>query len=434
MSTNNTTSRRVAVIALAAVIVTAGLAACKQVAEIADTAAKTAQPIPSAEDTMTSLLQINRAMGAAMSAGEKELTINTAGISEEELQNISDNMSTFWGKPANYRITGEFKDIEGILPGRAVDIYSISNSFELSDNYYIYDFIRNGKPIPEDRPRAKQIADVLPVIAADVFPDPAATDYEKTLAAHDWLVTNLEYDVTAPAKGEENSAYGAFILNRTMCQGYAEALELLLKCYTDVEIVQIVGEAKNLGNRGFEPAETDSGATEADGAAAPEIESGEGEDEAAGETALPPVDEWNGHAWNAVKLDGDWYHVDTTFDDPIGGATGNISHFYFGQTDSVMKRNHRWAAAYFPVSNSDNFLFFRQSGLFAEDWDEFQSILTGLLEEAPVDRVEIAVIDASIDEDNIQFVYKVRMDLDMLYWSELVWEDIHIQSLELYYS
>ena len=453
MSNNNKAIGRAPAIALAALVVMAGLGACKPLAEIKEVAIKAADPLPTAEDTLTSLLEINRAMEEAMSRGETELTFNAAEVSEKELRNISDNMSTFWGKPVNYMITGELAGIEGIVPGRAVDVLRITNSFELSNNYYIYDYIRNGTAIPDDRPRAKEIAAALPGIASEIFTNPAATDYDNTLAAHDWLVTNLKYDETAPAKGEENGTYGAIVLRRTMCQGYAEALELLLRCYTGVEIVQIVGMAKNIGSSGFDPSEAEGEVLEGEGSegAAGENPAGEGEGEGAsadgsaeaepgeGEWAdagqgLAPEPEWGGHAWNAVKLNGAWYQVDATFDDPIGGESDTLSHFYFGQTDELMSRNHRWAAEYFPVSNAWNFLYFRQSGLFAEEWDEFQSILTELLVEAPVESVEIAVKDASIDESNIQFVYKARSDLEMLYWSEQVWEDIHVHSIELYYT
>ena len=458
--------KKLIVLFVAVIVALTGFGACSPIKEITEAAELTTQDIPSWEDTIISLLEINRAMEAAMSRGETELTFNAAGVSEDELKNISDNMSTFWGKPLNYMITGELTGIEGIIPGRAVDVQTITNSFELSNNYYIYDYIRHGTEIPEDRPHAKEIAAVLPGIAAEIFSDPAATDFDKTLAAHDWLVINLDYDMTAPAKGEENGTYGAIILKRTMCQGYAEALELLLRCYTDVEIVQIVGEAKNIGSSGFDPdvmegegaegADGEAGGDAADGTAGGEAagagaEPGEGagagegadagEGAGAGEgegadagPAPPPEPEWGGHAWNAVRLNGAWYQVDATFDDPIGGESSTISHFYFGQTDELMSRNHRWAAEYFPVSNTRNFLYFRQKGLFAEDWDEFQAILTDLLTEAPIELVEIAVRDASIDESNIQFVYKARNDLEMLYWSEQIWEDIHVHSIELYYE
>lgn len=45
------------------------------------------------------------------------------------------------------------------------------------------------------------------------------------------------------------------------------------------------------------------------------------------------------HAWDVVQLDGDWYHVDVTFD---GSANGVPSYSYFNVPDS-MKDDGSWA-------------------------------------------------------------------------------------------
>jgi len=437
MEKKNPIHTRIAALALTAVIVIAGLGACKPIREFVDVVDIIKQDLPSTDDTFTSLLEINRAMSEAMARGETELTFNATGVDEEELKNIGVNLSTFWGKPVRYSINNEFKDLEGIVPDKAVDVKNITNSFELSNNFYVYDFLVNDMPIPEDKPYATRIADALPAIAEEIFADPGASDYEKALAAHDWLVSRIDYDETTPEHGDENGSYGAIVLKRTMCLGYAEGFELLLRCYTDLEVLQIVGYALNFNNdRIFHDTDAeaaDAGAEAAD--AADENESAEGEDaEAAMAEEDDPEAAWGGHAWNAVKIDGSWYQVDATFNDPMGNPTNNLSHFYFGQTDEVMSRNHQWEPEYFPVSDKENFLYFRKSGLFAEDWESFQAILTDLLAEEPVSRLEIAVEGESIDENNIQFLYKIRNDLDEIWWNEQVWEDIRVNSLELIYS
>ena len=437
---------RIAALALAAITIIAGFGACKPIRGFVDVVDIITQDLPSTDDTFTSLLEINRAMSEAMARGETELTFNATGVDEEELKNIGVNLSTFWGKPVRYSINNEFKDLEGIVPDKAVDVKNITNSFELSNNFYVYDFLVNGMPIPEDKPYASRIADALPAIAAEIFTDPGATDYVKALAVHDWLVSRIDYDETTPEHSDENGSYGAIVLKRTMCLGYAEGFELLLRCYTDLEVVQIVGYALNFNNdRVFHETDADEDENGADANAetadaAGENENAEDADAAdadaadAGEEAIEPEVAWGGHAWNAVKLDGSWYQVDATFNDPMGNPTHNISHFYFGQTDEVMSRNHQWEPDYFPVSDTQNFLYFRKSGLFAEDWEGFQTILTDMLTEEPVANLEIAVSGESIDENNIQFLYKLRQDLEEIWWNEQVWEDIHVNSIELIYA
>lgn len=51
-----------------------------------------------------------------------------------------------------------------------------------------------------------------------------------------------------------------------------------------------------------------------------------------------------GHKWNAVKLDGEWYQCDITFDDPIGSDPDDAHHTYFNLTDARMRElTHVWS-------------------------------------------------------------------------------------------
>ncbi|MDR3364929.1 MAG: hypothetical protein LBS91_08315 [Clostridiales Family XIII bacterium] len=394
---------KILIVLLTAIFACTGIGACGSATEsftdeVVGAVGKIASDMPSAENTYTSLEDVGRAMEEAMSRGEIELIFNVTGIDETDLQNIGDNFSTFWGSPLQYTVNSKLKDIEGIIPNQAVDVKNITNTFGLSNNYYVFAFIRNGMPIPEDKPHAQEIADALPGIAAEIFTDPAASDYDKTLAAHDWLVANLEYDDTTPEAGDKNGSFGAIVLKRTMCRGYSEALMLLLKCFTDIDVVQIIGSAHNI------------------------------------KAESPTPVEWVGHAWNAVRLNGNWYHIDATFDDPVGNPAGQVSHFFFGQTDTVMSGNHRWTPGYFPASTAENFLFYRADGLFAEDWDSFQETATDMLTAGNPQSFEVATRNVTIDNDNIQFIYKLRSDVEEIRWDEQRWQDIGVQAIELVYS
>ena len=423
---------------LAAIILTAvSLSACSTIRDISDVADTITQDLPTAADTLTSMKEINAAIMDAMSRGETELTFNAADVNENELRSIGNNLSTFWGKPVVYSINREFEDVEGIIPGRAVNVKSITNTFELSSNFYVYDFIRNGTPIPEGKLRAAGIADALPGIAAEIFTEPVASDYEKTLMAHDWLVANIEYDDTMPSISEENGSYGAIVLRRTMCQGYAEAFELLLKCYTDIEITQIVGEALSFAGAGHDQAETDAAESDAEaeteaveGASSDAIDSPEGD----ADQASDPVGTWGGHAWNIVKLDGVWYHIDATFDDPKGNAYGRVSHVYFGQTDEIMLFNHSWTRELFPAAGTEDFLFFKKSELYTDGWHEFEFTMSERLTASPIDYLEIITKDIVIDAENIQFIFDSRNELVEIWWGEQTWNEISAKSFEFIYS
>ncbi len=56
---------------------------------------------------------------------------------------------------------------------------------------------------------------------------------------------------------------------------------------------------------------------------------------------MPKPDTADGHTWNAVKLDGEWYQVDATWDDSDNNWYGfDQRHLYFGLTDELMTIAH----------------------------------------------------------------------------------------------
>ncbi|MCL1982261.1 MAG: hypothetical protein FWG53_04110 [Clostridiales bacterium] len=55
------------------------------------------------------------------------------------------------------------------------------------------------------------------------------------------------------------------------------------------------------------------------------------------------------HAWNIVKVDGGWYNIDVTWDDPVTNTGENlIKYDYFLVSDSLLSKNHTWNRKLFP--------------------------------------------------------------------------------------
>ena len=126
------------------------------------------------------------------------------------------------------------------------------------------------------------------------------TDYDKIMKIHDYLVDNIDYDSTYQATGTY-SVYGALIGKKCVCEGYAKSLKYLanqagIKC----EIMQGTGT-------------NSSGQTES-------------------------------HAWNCVKIDGIWYEIDATWDDPIivgNGYKANVYKYrYFLKGTASFEKDH----------------------------------------------------------------------------------------------
>ncbi len=120
------------------------------------------------------------------------------------------------------------------------------------------------------------------------------SEFDKVKAIHDYIVNNIQYASVIDYNNHSLfTAEGALTNKVAVCQGYAEAFSLL--CYkAGIQTEMVYGVADN------------------------------------GQTS-------ESHAWNIVRVDGVWYQIDTTWDDPIGG---NPQYTYFLIPDSLMNENH----------------------------------------------------------------------------------------------
>lgn len=134
-------------------------------------------------------------------------------------------------------------------------------------------------------------------------------DYLKVLRIHDWIVNNTRYNTTDMSESGNHLAYGAMVKGSCVCMGYAETGVLLFQA-AGIESRYISGTGTN----------------------------SEGQTEA--------------HAWNAVNVDGDWYLVDMTWDDPTSpNGLDVLKYDYFLLTDSQLAMNHNWDREKVPVCN-----------------------------------------------------------------------------------
>ena len=139
------------------------------------------------------------------------------------------------------------------------------------------------------------------------------SEYEKELAIHDWIIDWVSYDEEANSNSpnaspdpDNNNPYGALFRGKAICSGYTSTFQLFMDLL-GIECITIEG-----------------------------IYSATGQE----------------HAWNMVRIDGEWYCVDVTWNDPIGG--GDYSrHIYFNVTSQFMREtNHQWDESTTPVADA----------------------------------------------------------------------------------
>lgn len=125
------------------------------------------------------------------------------------------------------------------------------------------------------------------------------TNVQKEKAIHDYIVSHVAYDTSL----KNHSAYAALVAPyRTVCQGYA-----LLTC-------------RMMANAGIDVR----------------------------------IECSKTHAWNIVNIDGNWYQLDCTWDDPVPDVAGRVTYDYFNLTDAQLKSldhstAHTFDATKFPT-------------------------------------------------------------------------------------
>ncbi len=119
-------------------------------------------------------------------------------------------------------------------------------------------------------------------------------DYERVKFFHDELVRGCEYSSEGV---DSHCAYGALCSKKAVCEGYAKAFWLLCQL-SDIPCLPACGMAVDKD----------------------------------GVSQL--------HMWNKVQLDGKWYNVDCTWDDPMGVEPQSVRYDYFLVSDRDISATH----------------------------------------------------------------------------------------------
>lgn len=92
------------------------------------------------------------------------------------------------------------------------------------------------------------------------------------------------------------------------------------------------------------------------------------------------------HAWNLVKIDGEWYNIDTTWDDPANNPDKNYFRYnYFGVTDAeILDKSHIQDITSFtpPKATATKYNYQRHYGLYAQSVEEGKKLIAEQILEA----------------------------------------------------
>lgn len=127
------------------------------------------------------------------------------------------------------------------------------------------------------------------------------SEEEKVKVIHDYIVKKFAYDESMT----RYSAYEGLTKGTTVCQGYALlAYRMLSLAGIENHIVEGVAGGQ-------------------------------------------------AHVWNKVKVDGKWYNIDMTWDDPTPDRKNEVSYSYYLVTDKLLARDHTWTKNNLPAATAD---------------------------------------------------------------------------------
>lgn len=124
------------------------------------------------------------------------------------------------------------------------------------------------------------------------------TQVEKVKYAHDYLTNRIDYTFNVPY---DQTAYSAAVNGKTVCAGYTHAFQYMMQ-KMGIPCSYVLGYAGG----GY-------------------------------------------HAWNLVKLDGEHYAMDVTWDDPLGAPPERYCYDYFNLNEQKMSADHVRAEVSLPL-------------------------------------------------------------------------------------
>ncbi len=198
-------------------------------------------------------------------------------------------------------------------PGRTKFIQPNKDDMSLYDTSAIRSAWENGDPLElsrDDRRIYNEAEKVLKKVIKDDM-----SDYEKEAALYEWVVNSVDYDwthqnVMVKTPRESFTPYGGLVNHTAVCLGYATTFQLLCDL-AGVECITVVGAA-------FSSQED--------------------------------------HGWNMVRLNGEWYCVDVTWDanvrEQIGRGRPEDWGYFNVTSDHMADTDHQWDYANTPEATA----------------------------------------------------------------------------------
>ncbi len=281
------------------------------------------------------LVSFREAVIGDMEAGKETAVYYIKNVKKSDVHMINQYIDSAYGNVDTYRVILE-----------SGEYLAIQLNFILSDNYYVIRKYLHDEEIPDDRPKAKEIYEVIKSVI-DTEISKYITDFEKEIAVHDYIVKNCVYGYPQN-EADAYTSYGVLVSHTGVCDGYAEAFFMFMSCL-GIECDIVVGD-------------TSEGL----------------------------------HAWNMIKLDNEWYHIDLTWDDSLPDMGAYAKHTYVNVDDDTMSGSHTWKEQFYNRCDADKYHFYKKNFYYYTSFADYKAGVKFQLG-------KVNVLEAAIEEKTQDF-------------------------------
>ena len=216
--------------------------------------------------------------------------------------------------------------------------------------------------VGEERVMRKQqveaaVKECLDIVGID------GSEYERIKRVYEYIIDTTEYELEAP---DNQNIYSVLVNKKSVCAGYARTTQYLLE-RMGIYSIYVIGTASGQES----------------------------------------------HAWNIVQCDGAFYHVDTTWGDPVflkqeqREEAETISYDYLCCPDSELFVTHTLSADYtYPVCDSMDKEYYKLNGMYYETADKER--IRNALKEAidwQQESVDFKFADANVYEEGYAVIF-----------------------------
>ncbi len=203
----------------------------------------------------------------------------------------------------------------------------ITYSFEYNPNYKMLRVLANEKLYSKLDIEEKQVYSSVKTAVASIIKD-CKTEYDRELAIHNFITDNYKYGPAGNNVPRRAHTITGIVMDKEgICEAYANLFYLMCKM-AGLDVQFVTGSANGIG-----------------------------------------------HMWVMIRLDGDYYHVDVTSDDPAPDVPYRERYDYFNITDEEISRTHTWERENFPKCTADKYNYHIYNGFVVSTEEELEQFI-----------------------------------------------------------